>query len=161
MQHYSQNKKEYCSIINVYYRSMRMSLNYNIDLEYWIIVIKLPQRGRKSETVKSLPEAASPIWWWSWAVDFSVKRAGRSGLESLVVSVFNIRTTSDMVGLLFASSWTHNNPICMYRRNSSGLLESFSNGSINSNLFSSFHSSQAYNKYITFKHVIYQVLSLW
>lgn len=114
-------------------------------IQWSLLNCHLPQRGKSLEIVKPLAEQ----WWafsWSWwSVDLPVKKAGFSGLDRLLVSLFNIRTTDDIVGFLFASSWAHNNPIWMYLKNSFGLHESFNNGSINSNPFVSFHNCQACN----------------
>ena len=96
-----------------------------------ILEIDKPETERQSGSVSLL------------SVNLPIEKAGRSGGLRLTVSLFNITTTADIVGLSDASSWTHKSPICTYLRNSSLLNESINKGSISSNAFPSFHSFHA------------------
>lgn len=57
----------------------------------------------------------------SFASEFlCAKYTGCFGVESVVVSFSNIKTTDDMSGLLFGLSCTHKSPIWIHRRTSVG-----------------------------------------
>lgn len=72
---------------------------------------------------------------------------GFLGCAIVAVSLLNIKTTEDIVGLSSALSCTHNSPTCMHLRTSDGKYElSIIDESINSKAFSSFHSFQLYKK---------------
>lgn len=74
---------------------------------------------------------------------------GFFGCAIVAVSLLNIKTTEDIVGLSSALSCTHNNPTCMHLRTSDDKYElSIMDESISSKAFPSFHSFQLYKKQI-------------
>jgi len=70
------------------------------------------------------------------------ENAGWLGLGRATVSLANMTTTVDMVGLSAASSWTHNKPMCMHFITSLALYVFSSTGSNISKLFPSHQSLQ-------------------
>lgn len=73
----------------------------------------------------------------------SRQKPGFLGWGIVAVSLLNIRTTDDIVGLSSARSWTHKSPTCMHLNTSEGEYESPTEGSIISDPFPSVHSFQA------------------
>ena len=61
------------------------------------------------------------------------------------VSLLNIKTTEEIVGLSSARSWTHIRPTCMHLSTSDTEYESANDESISSSAFLSLHSLHAYH----------------
>lgn len=89
------------------------------------------------------PNCSSSINEQELFLEFLKTNAGCLG-EGKVISLFNITTTADMVGLSNASSCTHNSPIWMHLNTSWGGYESFRDESIISNGLSAFHDCHIY-----------------
>ena len=64
---------------------------------------------------------------------------GVLGWGIVAVSLLNINTAEDIVGLSSAFSWTHKRPTCMHLKTSQGLYELPTDLSNTSNPFPSFH----------------------
>jgi len=71
---------------------------------------------------------------------------GFLGCAIVAVSLLNINTTEDIVGLSSARSCTHNSPTCMHLKTSDGEYELAMEESISSKAFPSFHNFQLYKK---------------
>jgi hypothetical protein len=71
---------------------------------------------------------------------------GFFGSAIVAVSLLNINTTEDIVGLSSARSCTHNSPTCMHLRTSEGEYELSMEESISFKAFCSFQSFQLYKK---------------
>ena len=97
-----------------------------------------------SEDVKSLTVQSSLSGsFLSFLVNLPTEKGGLFGWQRFADSFFNIRKTEDMVGLSYASSWTHSNPTCIYLRNWSSGHGSDKRGSVNSSPLPSFQRCQA------------------
>ena len=81
---------------------------------------------------ESISDRCLPVW-----------KPGSLGSGS-AVSLLNIKTTVDMVGLYSGHSCTHNRPTWIDRNTSFGLHDSFSELSISSNCLSSLYSLHAW-----------------
>ena len=64
---------------------------------------------------------------------------GVLGWGIVAVSLLNINTAEDIVGLSSARSWTHKRPTCMHLKTSQGLYELPTDESSTSSPFPSFH----------------------
>lgn len=64
---------------------------------------------------------------------------GVLGCGIVAVSLLNISTAEDIVGLSSARSWTHKRPTCMHLKTSQGLYELPTDESSTSTPFPSFH----------------------
>ena len=111
--------------------------------QYWS-----SQRGKTWEIVVTLTE---PISWHdtdlpsaSTSSLFAAK-AGLLGIAMAAVSFLIFESTSNMDGLSAGFSWTHSSATCMHRVSLHEEHASSSDGSMNSMLLPSFHSSYAWS----------------
>jgi hypothetical protein len=111
-------------------------LNYNLIYSH---------RGDKTERVNSLPEQT--FWfedWPSMATNRPIENAGCLGMGRVMVSLANIWSTDDIVGLSAGSSCTQSSPMWMHLSTSVATLDFSSIGSINSRPWPSDHSFHAW-----------------
>jgi len=120
-----------CHLLRDIYKSILQSWNY---------------LGKVIEDVKSLMERFLELLdvETSSVAILPTENAGCLGFGMATVSLASITTTSDMVGLSLASSWTHNKPICMHLSTSLPMKDFSSIVSIDSKHFPSYHILQAY-----------------
>lgn len=99
-----------------------------------------------TEIVKKFNEQASFSVFECKSEFFRLEKAGCWGEGKLSISFVSIETTSDIVGLYAASSWTHKRATLMYLITIRYDASCCNTGSISSQALSSFHIPQAWRR---------------
>lgn len=116
-------------------------LYINLSIQVWSCY-----RASMAENVKRFSECTSRLNGLSTSV-IRLEYVGCFGLGKVAPSLLNIETTSDMVGLSSAQSWTHKSPTWMQSSRLSVELESANVESINSTHCPDFHKFHAFNNF--------------